>query len=131
MKKDKILNPDIIAAVASLGHTDFLCIADCGLPIPQGVQLIDVSVTARIPSFIQVLQTVASELVIESYICAKEIDKSNPNTMKEMEEILAEIPAKKVSHEEFKDLTSKSRCIIRTGENSPYANVILVGGVNF
>jgi D-ribose pyranase len=131
MKKDRILNPEITTAVASLGHTDYLCIADCGLPIPRGVQVIDVSVTATIPSFIQVLRAVESELVIESYICAKEIDDSNPKTMQAMNEILAGKPVKKVPHEEFKQLTSKSRYIIRTGETSSYANVILVGGVNF
>mgnify|MGYP003969517073 CR=1 FL=1 len=131
MKKEKLLNPDIIAAVAALGHTEFFCIADCGLPIPKDVTLIDISVTAAIPNFLQVLKAVESELVIESYICANEIDKVNPHTMKEMEKILAGKQVKKVPHEEFKELTSRAKYIIRTGETSPYANVILVGGVNF
>ena len=131
MKKEKLLNPEIVAAVAALGHTEYLCIADCGLPIPYGVNLIDVSVTATIPSFLQVLKAVESELVIESYICASEIEKANPNTLKQMEEILAGKTVKKITHEEFKKLTSNAKYIIRTGETSPYANVILVGGVNF
>lgn len=37
----------------------------------------------------------------------------------------------KISHEEFKKRTEKAKCIIRTGEVSSYANIILVGGVNF
>ena len=41
------------------------------------------------------------------------------------------MPVKKVFHEEFKKLTENAKCIVRTGENSSYANVILVGGVNF
>ncbi|MGV8027200.1 MAG: D-ribose pyranase [Anaerolineaceae bacterium] len=131
MKKEKLLNPEIVAAVAALGHTEYLCIADCGLPIPHGVNLIDVSVTATIPSFLQVLKAVESELVIESYICASEIEKANPNTLKQMEVILAGKTVKKITHEEFKKLTSNAKYIIRTGETSPYANVILVGGVNF
>lgn len=131
MKKEKLLNPDVVAAVAALGHTEYLCIADCGLPIPQGVNLIDVSVTATIPSFLQVLKAVESELVVESYICASEIDNVNPSTMKQMEEILAGKPVKKIPHNEFKKLTANAKYIIRTGETSPYANVILVGGVNF
>ena len=131
MKKEKLLNPDIVAAVAALGHTEYLCIADCGLPIPHGVNVIDVSVTATIPSFLQVLKAVESELVVESYICASEIEKANPNTLKQMEEILTGKTAKKIPHEEFKKLTSNAKYIIRTGETSPYANIILVGGVNF
>jgi len=131
MKKEKLLNPEIVAAVAALGHTEYLCIADCGLPIPQGVNLIDVSVTATIPNFLQVLKAVESELVVESYICASEIDDVNPNIMKDMEAILAGKQVKKIPHEDFKKLTSKAKYIIRTGETSSYANVILVGGVNF
>jgi len=131
MKKEKLLNPEILAAVAALGHTEYLCIADCGLPIPQDVTVIDVSVIATVPSFLQVLKAVESELVVESFICASEIDFANPATMKQMEEILAGKPFKKIPHEDFKKLTSKAKCVIRTGETSPYANVILVGGVNF
>lgn len=131
MKKEKLLNPEIVAAVAAIGHTEYMCIADCGLPIPQGVTVIDVSVTATIPSFIQVLKAVESELVVESCICASEIDEANPNTLKQMEEVLIGKPVKKIPHEEFKKLTSQAKYIIRTGETSPYANVILVGGVNF
>jgi len=131
MKKEKLLNPEIVAAVAALGHTEYLCIADCGLPIPQGVTVIDVSVCATIPSFLQVLKAVEGELVVESYIIADEIKEANPNILKQMEEILAGRSAKKVPHEEFKKLTSNAKYIIRTGETSPYANVILVGGVNF
>lgn len=131
MKKDRILNPRLIAAVASIGHTDFLCIADCGLPIPLGVECIDVSVCSGIPGFIDVLRSIESELVIDSYICASEIKKNNPNVIKQIEEILREKPMENVDHEDFKKLAAKSKYIIRTGEASPYANVILVGGVNF
>lgn len=131
MKNEKLLNPEIVAAVAALGHTEFLCIADCGMPIPKDVPLIDVSVTATIPSFLQVLEAVNSELVIESYICAKEIDKANPKVMSQIALLLEDKPAQKVPHDELKKLLCNAKCIIRTGETSPYANIILVGGVNF
>lgn len=131
MKKEKVLNPNILAAIASLGHTEFLCIADCGLPIPKDVYLIDVSVTAGIPKFIDVLKSVESELVVESFIYASEIDSANQETMKQIDSILKGKKSVKVTHEEFKNLIKHAKCIIRTGETSPYANVILVGGVNF
>ena len=89
------------------------------------------SVTAGLPRFLQVLEAVAGELVVESYICAGEIDEKNPETLRRMEEILAGKPVRKVPHEEFKRLMEKAKCVIRTGETSPYANVILIGGVNF
>ena len=52
-------------------------------------------------------------------------------TLRRMEQILEGKPARKVPHEEFKRLMEKAKCVIRTGETSPYANVILIGGVNF
>jgi D-ribose pyranase len=36
-----------------------------------------------------------------------------------------------VSHEEFKQRTNESRAVIRTGECTPYANVIFQAGVTF
>ena len=70
MKCDRLLNREIIAEVAALGHTEYLVIADCGLPVPKGVKSIDVSITAGTPSFLDVLNAVSEELVIESVILA-------------------------------------------------------------
>lgn len=131
MKRDRLLNQGIISEVAALGHTEYFCIADCGLPIPKGVKVIDISITAGNPTFLDVLDAVREELVIESLILASEIDEKNPKLLKELEGRFDGMPVKKVIHEEFKKLTEKAKCIIRTGENSSYANVILVGGVNF
>ncbi|MEG1269322.1 MAG: RbsD/FucU domain-containing protein, partial [Oscillospiraceae bacterium] len=55
MKKDRLLNSAIIAQIAGLGHTEYLCIADCGLPIPKDTKVIDISITAGNPSFLNVL----------------------------------------------------------------------------
>lgn len=131
MKKDRILNPNILSEIAALGHTEYLCIADCGLPIPKGVKTVDVSVKAGIPKFMELLEAVNDELVIESFIVASEIDSINPKLMKDIENTLEGLPAKKVSHEDFKKLVEKAKCVIRTGETSSYANVLLIGGVNF
>lgn len=131
MKKDRILNPNILSEIAALGHTEYLCIADCGLPIPKGVKTVDVSVKAGIPKFMELLEAVNEELVIESFIVASEIDSINPKLMKDIESTLEGLPSKKVSHEDFKRLVEKAKCVIRTGETSSYANVLLIGGVNF
>lgn len=131
MKKDRIINPNILYEIADLGHTEYICIADCGLPIPNGVKKIDVSVVAGIPKFMELLEAVKEELVIESYIMASEIDDVNPRLMKEIENILEGLPVKKVPHEDFKKMVKNSKCVIRTGETTSYANILLVGGVNF
>ena len=131
MKRDRLLNREMISEIAALGHTEYFCIADCGLPAPKGVKVIDISITAGKPAFLEVLDAVREELVIESVILASEMDDKNQQLSKEMDRRFAEIPREKVCHEEFKRLTAQAKCIVRTGENSSYANVILVGGVNF
>ena len=131
MKKNGILNPDLIAAIAALGHTDSLVIADAGLPVPKDVPCIDISLTRGIPSFAQVLRAVAEELVIESYVVAEELPAKNPEVWSEVKSLLAGLPCEQVPHETFKKLNSEAKALIRTGETSPYANVILIAGVNF
>ncbi len=131
MKKDRLLNPQIVAQIAALGHTEYLCIADCGLPIPAGIPVVDVSVTAGIPGFKDVFDAVMSELVVESAIVASEIDDANPSTMEHIAAGLSGTQITRVPHTELKAMLKSAKCVIRTGETSSYANVILVGGVNF
>lgn len=131
MKKDRLLNPHILEAVASLGHTEYFCIADCGLPVPKGVKVVDISLTAGKPSFTDTLEAINSELVSESYIVASEIETINPSKLAEIKGILGDMPYKTVPHEEFKKLLANAKCVVRTGETSSYANIILIGGVNF
>ena len=131
MKNQGLLNPEIIAQVASTGHTQYICIADCGLPVPSGVRVIDVSVTKGIPSFMDVLNAVAGELVVESIVVAKEIEAFNLNLLQEIKHLLGELPTEKIPHEEFKKRVEKAQCVIRTGEATPYGNILLIGGVNF
>lgn len=131
MKKDKILNTELVRLISSLGHTQTLVIGDAGLPVPKGVPCIDLSVVRGIPSFRDLLAAVAGELVVESAIYAEEADQKNPEAVSFMRENLPGIPLSAVPHEEFKRMTKDSMGIIRTGECSAYANIILVGGVDF
>ncbi|PFV49445.1 D-ribose pyranase, partial [Bacillus cereus] len=65
MKKHGVLNSEIASILALLGHTDTIVIADCGLPIPDGVKRIDLAVEIGKPSFLDVLQVVADDMAIE------------------------------------------------------------------
>ncbi len=131
MKKDKLLNSEIIRAIAALGHTQMLAVGDAGLPVPKGVPVIDLSLTKGVPSFAQVLEAVASELVVESYIYAEECTQANPGVEGNIQRILEGYPSRQVPHEGFKELVSQAKLVIRTGECTSYANIVLVAGVNF
>ena len=131
MYKTGTLNSEISKVLSDLGHTDTIVIADCGLPVPKGVQKIDLAVRHGLPSFIDVVDEIARHMVIEHVTLAEEIKDSNPAVLKEVDSIVKGIPNDFVTHEQFKALTENSKVIIRTGEATPYANIILRSGVNF
>ncbi|NMD69802.1 D-ribose pyranase [Bacillus sp. DNRA2] len=131
MKRHGILNSHITKVLADLGHTDFIVIADAGLPIPDGVTRIDLALKPGLPSFKAVLDAVCDDMVVEKCIVASEIEVGNPNIEKFLKEKFVDIDMERVTHESFKELTKKAKAVIRTGEITPYANCILQSGVFF
>lgn len=131
MKKRGILHHELSELIARLGHTDTLVIADAGLPVPPGVQRIDLAISGGVPSFMQVLRPLLEDLAIESAIIAREQREVSPQFHGELESVLGGIPIREVPHTEFKQLTQNARAVIRTGEFTSYANIILVAGVAF
>ena len=131
MKRHGILNSHISKVLSDLGHTDYIVIADAGLPIPEGVAKIDLAIKAGSPSFTEVVDAVAEDMVIEKIIVASEIEAGNPETAKYLKEKFADAISEQVSHEDFKQLTKHAKAVIRTGEITPYANIILQSGVFF
>ena len=131
MKKIGTLNQPLSTAIASMGHMDTLVIADAGLPIPHRAQRIDLALTAGIPSFLETVRVVLAELEVERAIIAEEMLITSPQVHTALMELLGDIPVETLSHETLKENTSSARTIVRTGEFTPYANVILVSGVVF
>jgi D-ribose pyranase len=131
MKKHGILQPELSAVIARLGHTDTLVVADAGLPIPPAVQRIDLAVTGGVPSFVQVLRPLLDEIAVESVVVASELSAVSPGLYAELQSALGVIPIRTVPHAEFKQMTHQARAVVRTGEFTPYANIILVAGVAF
>jgi len=131
LKKNGILNSEVSRVLGYMRHTDTITIVDCGFPIPDGVECIDLSVKFGLPLFIDVLKEVYKDLEIELAIFANEIEDKNPNLMNEAISILEDKEVKFIPHIDFKKLSSKSKVVIRTGEATPYANVILQSGCTF
>lgn len=120
MKKTTLWNSHLSTAIAQTGHTQTLTIGDGGLPVPAGV-----------PRFLEVLDAALSELTVEKIILAEEIQSENPPMWREILERSPNIQVSYVPHQKFKEETSHSNAVVRTGENTPYANIILVAGVAF
>ncbi|MEO0562620.1 MAG: D-ribose pyranase [Chloroflexota bacterium] len=131
MKKTGLLNQPLSTVIAGLGHTDMLCIGDAGLPIPRGPERIDLAVKAGVPAFLDVLDAVLGEMEVEQIIIAAELEQVSPEMHTAIMEKLSGTSVSVISHEAFKTKTQDAVAVVRTGEVTPYANIILVSGVVF
>ncbi|MFZ4451114.1 D-ribose pyranase [Salibacterium aidingense] len=131
MKKQGMLNGPISNVLAQLGHTDTVVIADCGLPVPPGVEKIDLALTLGTPSFLETLDAVLEDMEVEDVTFSQEIMENNTILHDAVLEKTEETRIHYLSHEEFKKETQHARAVIRTGEATPFANVILKAGVIF
>lgn len=131
MKKSNLINSEISYVISKMGHTESITICDSGLPIPSEVQRIDLALKKGLPTFLDTLDSVLEELQVEEIILASEIIEVSNDLYKEIIKRFENIKITTVSHEEFKNLTKSSKAIVRTGEYTPYANVILKSGVVF
>ncbi|MDQ7973609.1 MAG: D-ribose pyranase [Rhodocyclaceae bacterium] len=130
MKRTFLLHAELSQVIASLGHGDMLVLGDAGLPIPDGPRRIDLAVSRGVPRLDDVLEAVLSEMQVEGLVIADEALDPKGDVPAWYPRALG-VGAQCVSHEEFKRRTAQARAIVRTGECTPYANLILIAGVAF
>jgi len=130
MKKSPLLNIALSQLIASLGHGDMVIVGDAGLPVPPGVPLIDLALTRGIPGFIDTVQAIVSEMQVDYHFVADELALHSPAMASQLD-ALALPDRRTLSHVELKQLSKTARAIVRTGEYTPYANIVLVAGVVF
>lgn len=128
MKRTGLLNPNLLEVVAELGHTDTLAIADAGLPIPRETRRIDLSLVAGEPGFLKVLAVLLEELSVEEALAAEEVVAANPEVYRGLLALLGEVPLRLIPHAELKRLLPATKGVVRTGECTPYCNVVLRSG---
>ncbi|WP_010493940.1 D-ribose pyranase [Paenibacillus elgii] len=131
MKKIGIINSEISEVISKLGHTDTIVICDSGLPIPSHVRRIDLALKQGVPSLLDTLSIVLEEMEVEASFVADEMERASPQFKRELEAVMKGVPVRTVSHEQLKRLTHEAKAVIRTGEFTPYANIILQAGVIF
>lgn len=133
MKRKGILNSDISRVLSYMGHTDTICIGDCGLPIPDETERIDLALTFGVPSFMDVLKCVVDDMKVEKITLASEIKEQNPEVLAQINELFKDVDLEVcfLSHDELKKMSHDCKAVIRTGETTPYANIILQSGCIF
>lgn len=129
MRRDGLWHPRLSALVASLGHTDALVLADAGLSVPSGVETVDLVWKRGEPRLLPVLDCLLTELVVERAVIADRTTMAE--LIDRLHRAVGESSTAVVTHEELKAESASARAVVRTGEDTPYVNVILYAGVPF
>jgi D-ribose pyranase len=129
MKRGGIINANLAGSLARLGHTDLVVVCDAGLPILPGPEVVDLAFRFGVPTFETVLLGLLEELVVEGAIAAEEVEARNPRSHELLRTRLPDLAL--VPHEELKRMVAGAKLVVRTGEATPYSNVILRCGVPF
>jgi len=130
-KTSTTINPALSRVISETGHTDLIVVTDAGLPIPPGSERIDLAYRPGSPAFFDVLDTVLAEMVVEGATVSAEVADQSPEVLAGLRERLPGIEIELVPHIEFKKQTHAARAFVRSGEFTPYANVILHAGVAY
>ena len=132
MKKIGVLHGELSKVLGEMAHHDTILIGDAGMPVPKGVQLIDLALIKGVPGFVETLKAIMTELHIEQGIIDVEMKEISPEMRKEVDEAVGgEFELVEIPHIELQELSKNCKAVIRTGEFTPYSNIILKSGVLF
>jgi len=121
-----ILNPQVNFLLSRVRHTDTLVIADRGFPFWPTISSVDLSLVDGVPTVLQVLAALRPNLPIGRAWMAQEFLRHNPEgTTTAFAEALLGIVLQHKPHLEFKQRVPFATGLIRTGDITPYANIIL------
>ena len=124
-----ILNPQILALLARIRHTNALVIADRGFPFWPEIETVDISVVDDLPSVLQLIAAVrANHNFTQAYQAEEFLKHNSPATRQKFAAALKGVPTTFEPHVEFKQRVPHAIGLIRTGDTVQYANTILISG---
>lgn len=131
MLKKGIINPQVNNALSKMTHLDTMLIADAGMPIPKGIERIDLAFTLGEPPLIPVVEGILDACIIEKVYMAEEMKSHSPDLFAQYGKLFGSlgIPVECLPHSEMLQSAQQIKVSIRTGENRyHYSSVILVCG---
>jgi D-ribose pyranase len=126
MLQSGILNPHVLQLIARIRHTNTLVIADWAFPFWPQIETVDISLTRGIPTVLDVLDLLTPVFKVGRIWQADEFLATNPQeTVNRFAQSFGKIPLTREPHVEFKKRVPHAIGLIRTGDPTPYGNIIL------
>ncbi|MEO0442323.1 MAG: RbsD/FucU family protein [Pseudomonadota bacterium] len=126
MLRTGLLNPHVLSLLARVRHTNTLVIADRGFPSWPGMETVDLSLVDDVPTVLDVIRAVRPNFVVGAAWMAEEFVRANdPAKVNAFGTALDGVTLTREPHDAFKLRVPAAVGLIRTGDTTQYANVIL------
>jgi len=129
VKEVGIVNRELARVLSEQGHGDLLMVVDAGFAIPKNADVVDISLTENCPMVIDTLKELKKFFSVEKLIFANDTKDVSPTLFNNIKKLFGKsVPVEMVTHPQIKEMSHKVKAVIRTGDFTAYANVILVSG---
>ncbi|HEY8991193.1 MAG TPA: RbsD/FucU family protein [Luteolibacter sp.] len=126
MLKHGILNPHVLDLIARVRHTNTLVISDWAFPFWPEIETVDISLTHNIPTVLDVLDLISPVFQIGRIWQAEEFYANNtPEKIAAFQKSIGDVPVTKEPHVALKTRVPHAIGLIRTGDATPYGNLII------
>jgi len=126
MLKNGILNPSLNSLLSRVRHTNTLVISDRGFPFWPMIETIDLSLVDNIPTVLDVLLAIRPNFIIGRVAMAEEfLNQNTAETQTRFRAALDGIPLDFEPHGTLKKRVPNAIGLIRTGDTTQYANMVI------
>lgn len=125
MIKHSVINGALSYALVQARHKDPIVLCDANMPIPQGCQVIDLSLVRGVPTLLQTLKAVLNDLVAERYQVFELMPQYNPEMYQKIQDLLSMLPGGTISQSELGDAMLRAKAVVRTGDFGSCCTMVL------
>lgn len=129
MKEIGLLNRGVSKLISEQGHHDLLLVCDAGFAIPEGIEVVDISMEKNKPMTLEALGMLKGFHSVEKMVLANQTRKVSSTLYENIITFFDdEVEIETMDHADFRELAKSVKGVIRTGDFTAYGNVILVSG---
>lgn len=127
MKRGELLNADLSAAIAQMGHGDLMIVCDAGFPIPEDAWRIDLAIKQDLPDLQTILSLINGAFITEKVSYADALPDYNPVLLNFVKDLFDEADHEMISHEVIlSEMAVRAKVIVRTGAYDPWGNILCI-----
>lgn len=124
-----LLNRDLASLLSRMGHRDELIVCDAGFPIPEGVQVVDLSLSENLPLADTIIAEILKYFSVEKVVITREQTDACPAKLRRIVSLFGDkVETETIGHADMKARSRSVKGIVRSGDFSAYTNVLLVSG---